>query len=240
MTSDVEPYVDPSEFQAPQNQYIAWLDIMGTANAMRRSVKTAAVKVLKMHNAVLDVEDSYDIKLFPMMDGIYIVSDDGYELIDFLQDLFKGYAKYLQEESDQDHFEVYYTSVIRAAIAFGPLYHGEDTTKAVSETIADSGNYKNSMLVGVPMADAYEAESEAPPFGIHIHQSARTLAPEGEEPIPQYWWKWWTDSDDLPEDLLDLLEEYFDYFEDSRHSAYSQDKIDEHREMAEAYLQDNY
>ncbi|WP_152418119.1 MULTISPECIES: hypothetical protein [unclassified Haloferax] len=239
MPPSVDPYVDPSNFQAPQNQYVAWLDIMGTANAMRRSVKTAAVKVLKMHNAVIDVQDSFDVDTFPMMDGIYIVSDDGYELIDFLQEIFKGYAEYIVQESQEDHFEIYYASIIRAAIAFGPLYHGADTDDSVSESIANSGAYKDSILVGVPMADAYGAETDAPPFGIHIHQSARTLAPDGKEPIPQYWWQWWDDSG-LASNLFDLLEKYFEYFEQSRHSEYNPEKIELHREMAEAYLHEDY
>ncbi|MFC3477371.1 type I restriction-modification system subunit M N-terminal domain-containing protein [Halobacterium litoreum] len=239
MPPSIDPYVDPSELQSPKNQYIAWLDIMGTANAMRRSVKTGAVKVLKMHNAVLDVQNDYDVDIFPMMDGMYIVSDEKFELIGFLQDIFRGYAEYLVGESEQDHFEVYYTSIIRAAVAFGPLYHGGDTTESVSETIAGSEGYKNSILVGVPMADAYEAETEAPPFGIRIHRSARTLAPEGEEPIPQYWWNWW-EGTDLPENLLDLLNNYFEHFEESRHSEYDEQKLERHKETAKVYLKEEY
>jgi hypothetical protein len=195
MPDDVAPYVDPTSLQTPKNEYVGWIDIMGTSNAMRRSVKTAAVKVLKLHNIIIDVRDDFDIEAFPMMDGIYVVSEDKDEIVDFFQSIFKGYAEYLVEQSVEDHFEVFYAAIIRAAIAFGPLYHGSDTPDDASSSIANSDEYGDSIIIGVPMADAYTAEAEAPPFGIHIHQSARTRAPDDKEPIPQYWWEWWDESE---------------------------------------------
>ena len=77
-------------------------------------------------------------------------------------------------------------------------------------------------MLGIPLVQAFLAESGAPPFGIYVHESARSFAPPNQSPISHILWRWWL-SDDTNKKLAaklalavheELAREYFDEFDE--------------------------
>lgn len=94
----------------------------------------------------------------------------------------------------------------------------------------------------MPMVQAYAAQAEAPPFGLCVHESARALAPAGDEPLHDRRWRWdefgneavrrsWTA-------LQANLKSYFDWSsaERSLRIGYPLDRINVHRTMVGQYF----
>ncbi len=48
------PYVTDSAFPETQNEYVCWIDIMGTKSKMEHSVNTCGIFMLKFHAAILE------------------------------------------------------------------------------------------------------------------------------------------------------------------------------------------
>lgn len=70
------PYVDANAIPPASNEYVCWLDIMGTKNKMENSVMTCAIFIFKLHSAVLEaIEKGCQIKTYPVMDGVYFTSE---------------------------------------------------------------------------------------------------------------------------------------------------------------------
>ena len=64
---------------------------------------------------------------------------------------------------------------MKGALAKGTLQHGSQISSEVSPVMASRVGYKQHLLFGMPMIQAFNAEKNAPPFGIYIHESARTV-----------------------------------------------------------------
>src|SRR5438309_875923 len=77
--------------------------------------------------------------------------------------------------------------IVRGGLAFGPAIHGADVPAAASSVVAGPRQYRDSILLGMPMVQAHLAEADAPPFGVFVHESARAFAPRGEEPLHDRW-----------------------------------------------------
>jgi len=113
---------------------------------------------------------------------------------------------------------------------------------AASRELDSIPEYKNSILVGLPMIQSYINEKYAPPFGIYIHESARSFAPEGEDPFVHKWWQWfragqygWTNK--KTELLSEAMESYFKFASDNTINLdYPEEDINRHRNMFREYL----
>jgi len=74
------------QMKAPTNEYVCWLDVMGSRNIMRRSMSFAANFVMKLHIACLDTWKSEPkVELYPMVDGVYACSKNLVELLAFVK-----------------------------------------------------------------------------------------------------------------------------------------------------------
>ena len=116
------------------------------------------------------------------MDGVYITSQRRSPMQNLLkQALCRVALTFLNEEKPFHQF------LVRGAIAFGPMYHGATLDGRTSRVLADHPAVRDSILMGLPIAQACQSERDAPPFGIAIHSSARGFAPTGDHPFRFMW-----------------------------------------------------
>ena len=217
--------------------YVCWLDVMGSQNAMLRSVKTAANFVCKIHDVVLSELPNYEnkgIRLFPVMDGVYITCPRQGPLRYFLGAVLRRLAEtFLQEETPWFRF------LVRGSVAYGPLVDGKDIGTDASFSLASNPVYRDSILIGIPLAQAYRGERQAPPFGIFIDESARAFASQNEKPFSFIWWDWYSqvqpqlDEQKMHSALLD----HFDWCKQHEMTiGYEHDRIEHHRRLADEYF----
>lgn len=233
-------YFDNRNLPEASPVYVCWLDVMGSQNAMLRSVKTAANFVCKIHDVVLDEWPKYEkrgIRLFPVMDGVYIVSSRKGPLQYFVASVLRRLAEtFLQEKTPQFRF------LVRGCIAYGPLVDGRNIPPDASRALNSFPTYRDSILLGIPLAQAYRGESEAPPFGIFVDESARAFCAADETPFPFVWWDWYTkvapclDVEDMHKALMD----HFDWCKQYNVTiGYKPDRIESHMMLADEYFHRN-
>lgn len=209
----------------PSDSYICWIDIMGTGNHMYQNISVAAQKILNFQILAKKFE-SDGLTIYPMMDGIYVVSEEVNKLTDFIDIVFESTAEQVLEEELEDTF------IIRGGISFGPVVEGKDFSVDLDDEYSQN---INSLLIGPPMVEAYKSEEKAPPFGIAVHDSARAFSSD----VFQYQWYEWFQSKnrELANDLRKELEKYFDHSKKVSHiTNYPEKKITNHRDMMERYL----
>lgn len=222
------------------NAYVCWMDLMGAQNQMSTSLEESAIDMFNVHVAINESEDEYDVDVYPIMDGAYIVSDDQQPLRDFLSDTIAKLAK----DNVHTDSEVRYTYIIRAAVSFGPVVHGNEVPeRANTDFFHEDNPYPNSLIIGAPITQAFRGETNAPPFGIFVDESARAFAPEGSRPMDRRWYEWFRHHDpyhELARELGERLSDYYDWCEENTHRiGYSKSKIKRHRKMANEYLPSN-
>ena len=227
------------------SQYVGWIDAMGIQSAMGRSMDVAANFVFKLHIAVLESVDALlnhqreNIYLYPVMDGVYFVTNDQPALFRFLRRVFGCLAREFVETAEMRH-----RFLVRGALACGPVVHGFQLPEGASAVLHNHPRYRDSILVGLPMIQAYLTERLAPPFSIYVHESARAFAPEVRRPIRATWWRWFaTPADDRWPDLAPqlrvALRDYFAWCEPrAAEIGYDAESIKKHRLLADQYFAD--
>ncbi|WP_127014739.1 MULTISPECIES: hypothetical protein [Haloarcula] len=210
----------------PKYSYVCWMDIMGTGNNMYQNISDAAQKILQFQILAKEFETD-GLTIYPMMDGVYIVSQEIDHLTEFLKLVFERAANEVLDRELDDMF------IIRGGVSFGPVVEGKD----FPIEFEDDGYRQNieSLLIGPPMVEAYGIEEDAPPFGIAIHDSARSFTPDN---FQYQWYKWFDNNNrELANDLRKKLETYFDYNNKKSHMTnYPEEKVRSHKEMMELYL----
>jgi len=239
------PRFNTTELPISPNQYVGWIDAMGIQAAIGRSMDIASNFIFKLHIAVLESLDvlqdheKRSISLYPVMDGIYFVTNDQRALFRFLRGIFGGLAREFVETTEMKH-----RFLIRGALACGPVVHGSQLPESASDVLHNHPGYRESILVGLPMIQAYLTERLAPPFSLYVHESARAFAPEASRPIRATWWRWFTTPSDerwpdLAPRLRDALRDYFAWCEArATEIGYDLDSIKKHSLLATQYFAD--
>jgi len=224
-------YFDARHLPKPSNEYVAWVDVMGTQVSMLRSIQATANFVFKLHIAALEANHA-DVTLYPVMDGFYASAADQDRFLDFLREVFEKVAAEFVSETQQQH-----RFMVRGGLAFGPVFHGRDVSGLASTVLAEH-SYRHAILLGMPMVQAHLGEREAPPFGIYVHESARTFALPGVEPIRAAWWRWKTVQNSRTwADLQPAMASYFKWYKErSLPLAYPVERIETHVKMYEQYI----
>lgn len=233
---------DIPELPEPKERYVCWMDVMGTSAISSRSITEAAVKVFKLHiSAISSFEELPEwcqkrVKMYPMMDGVYAVSKSKTALQRLLEYIFVSLGK-----DTVDAEELHHVLAIRAAVAYGPIIEGNRINGY--NDVLEGTDHQERTMVGLPIVQSFLSEEKAPPFGVFIHESARAFAPDREDPFQFVWWKWFRSShdehnhEDLALEIRQKLKEYYDWGrQNSKRIGYSEDKINEHEELAEQYL----
>ena len=232
-------YVDADAIPVASNEYVCWLDIMGTKSKMENSVKTCSIFIFQLHTAVLKaIESGCKIHTYPVMDGVYFTAAHRTDIENALQNIFVSLGNMFIEEEKFN-----YQFLVKASVAYGPIIHGKDISDDINYQFAKNHPYKESLLLGLPMIQAYNGESSAPPFGIYIHESARAFHAQDESPFVVKWWKWFLckrlDWDE--EKTKRLGDKIINYFTNCRKQSllldYSESRIDSHEKIAKLYFE---
>lgn len=216
----------------PTTEYVAWTDIMGARSAMSLSLRKSANFVFKLHEiAMAELHDmeAGDIHIYPMMDGFYSVSPTRTQLADFLCKVFRSLAnEFVSGNDPRQRF------MVRSGIAYGSVIQGYRVPEQAVHSTRIDQKYKETILLGLPMVQAFFAEHEAPPFGIFVDESARLIFPHGSN---EHWYRWGNSASVLWSRLHDRLEEHLEWC--SVHAdelKYKPDRIEIHRDMVNQYF----
>jgi hypothetical protein len=215
------------------SEYVAWVDVMGTQVSMSRSISMTANFIFKLHIAALRASGA-GVKLYPVMDGFYAAAANRKQMLDFLLSVYKSVAEEFNAPVKPHH-----RFMIRGGLAFGPVIHGEGVGKCAPE-LGNNPGYSKSILLGLPMVQAHLSEREAPPFGVFVHESARTFAPEKTEPLHWIWWPWKNNESAATWNALrEQLNAHFKWCKERAQAiGYSLDRIETHEKMVEQYFQE--
>ncbi len=218
---------------------------MGAGNLMSTSIHKSVNAIAKLQLAVhyASIDHNFKGKTLVINDGVYLVSRDKNETMNMLQTTISTLVgNFIDRRKHWDRF------LVRAAIAFGPVYFGNDFSKTLKRFSHDNDAEEAiaQIMIGAPIINAYEAEKSAPVYGIAIHESARAFAPDGQLPFRTRFWPWWLASDkkNSDRDTLKPLKEVF--FKDLEKYLFfmkstaifhgvKADKIDEWLSCAEQY-----
>jgi len=214
----------------PASEYVVWVDVMGTQARMSRSLAQTANFVFKLHAAAISVAN--DLNIYPVMDGLYAASPCQKVMLDFLRSVFRSIADDFNQQDKQ-----IYRFIIRGCLAFGPTIHGRDVQDSASRELAAHQDYRKAILLGLPMVQAHSNENRAPPFGIYVHESARSFAPDREQPLHELWWRWARDTDETWVALSkNLMQHYAWCAARSLTLDYRNERIETHKAMANQYF----
>ena len=217
-------------------EYVAWVDVMGTQATMSRSLSIGSNFMGKLHMAAFMApkDSNGNINIYPVMDGFYVTfsTKEGIEL--FLQSVLRAVAnEFINTKENRHRF------VVRGALAYGPVVHGGDIPREASRDIANNPDYAKTLLLGMPMVQANGSERFAPPFGVYIHESARSFAPPDKTPFRGRWWNWERQNTHLSKDLKKSLDDYYDWCQERTGSlGYEPERIDAHRLRMRQYFAD--
>ena len=227
-------YFNSQVLPSPANEYVAWVDVMGVQSAMSRSLNITANFIFKLHVAALQAPHA-GLSLYPVMDGLYISSANQQAMLDFLRSVFTDIAATFVDETENLH-----RFIVRGALAFGPVIHGAGVPANASNAFGTSagGAYKNAILLGMPMVQSHISERNAPPFGLFVHDSARTFAPPLTQPLHHVWWKWVNPGNSqVWNGLPDALGGYYAWCRERASSIlYDRERIDIHSDLARQYF----
>lgn len=219
----------------PTEEYVCWLDIMGTKNSMSESFEKSANFILRFHTAVLRAENPRKVRIYPVMDGVYVVVKELGDMMTSIDRIMTSLAEVFLSEPNNHRF------MVKGALSRGTLQHGSEISSEVSPDMAPKVSYKQHLLFGMPMIQAFNAEKSAPPFGIYIHESARTV--KGLQGRYYFWHRDETISENeklqtqLKESLLEFLKwegerHYYFELESSRFAEY-EERVKEYFTMCE-------
>ena len=215
-------------------RYVFWLDLMGANNVMRLSLPRAARSVMKIHAAALSAKKQYPkLQVNPVMDGVYgFVSDRALLEASLAKILGELAHVFVQERVASSRF------MVRAGVAFGPLVSA--TSLAAGAPILQQNiPYLGGTAIGMGISHAYEAEGHAPPFGVFIHESARSFAPRTKDSYPYRvtFWRWFDKDDALTWALRRTVLLHFDWLEKNPVAAqYRAEAMLRHKALAVEYF----
>lgn len=224
--SPVDPWFGLDNLPSSNYEYVLWMDLMGTSEILNWKIMAGAINIGKLQTKVIESDHSEKFNIYPMMDGIYVTSPDEDALGEFAGDVYHDFSHILTNRywGYQDA-KLKYAPILRTGVAYGEVFHGYELegTELAEHEIADS------ILIGDAVVTAHRCERDAPPFEIRVDSSASNES----NPINLDWWP----SDSRAEEILEAYEAYLDKFEGDSISAYSDDKITEHRKQAREYFQ---
>lgn len=248
-------YFNADELDKPSNEYVAWVDLMGTKAWLLRSIDHAANHIFKLHgsltNTLYRLDTGEEIRVYSAMDGFYIVSGEREQLVEILEEVFATMARSVIDRLYGDEENILYMPVIRGAIAYGPVIHGSDLHQEASgsnpldytlsheESLVDEEN----LMIGDPISQSFDKESQAPPYGLYICESARGFSHTDTEPFDRVWLDWFhsrfgsSDYQEIAGLLRKLLFEYYTWCNNnSGRIRYPEERREEHEIWMEQYL----
>ena len=232
-------FFDEKKLPSPHNEYVAFVDIMGTKTHMKKSVRETANFIFKLHSAIITSYRDKPYKnvfVYPVMDGAYITSGNIDDMKNILVRIYRSLAEIFVSEDNSN-----YLYLIRGAVAYGQIIHGHNVPYDASKAFEMNLGYKENLLLGSAMISAYSGEDKAAPFGIYIDESAIKHNWKGFGSFPDGW-KWYKDTilkidSELPKKLSERIIEYLTLLEDPNHPlTYKHDRIEAHKTLTKEYF----
>lgn len=227
-----------------ENEYVAFVDIMGTRTHMKKSVVESANFIFKLHAAIISAWREMAEKrifIYPVMDGAYITASRKEDMERILVRVYKSLADVIIKSSN-DNLEHFF--LIRGCVAYGEVVHGHNIPYSASKAFESYLGYKDQILLGRAMIAAYDGERKAAPFGIYIddtavqHENRRTRS----RGCFSNEWKWYT-VDSTGKDSTNVLVlyrkamQYFEAVKNERHPLhYEVTSIEDHMSKMDMYF----
>ncbi len=118
-----------NKMSPPTNQYVCWIDVMGSQGVMLRSLNVASNFLLKLHIAALRAHVEFPVELYPVIDGLYACSPSQRQILSFINRVYSMLAVTFILETNQ-----LYKFQIRSGVAFGPVVTGKQVLECSQAT----------------------------------------------------------------------------------------------------------
>ena len=201
---------------------------MGMKSTMLRSFSKSTIFMGKMHSALSSLKlENTQVKIYPVMDGAYVVSVDREAIFEFIDKLFTRLAKvFVATDKPENCF------LVRGCLAYGPVIGGNMIDKSVSRQLAENAEYKGRLLFGFPMSLAYDGEHKAPPFGLYLDTTVRVVV---NNRLSGIWYRWCKD-EPLRNGIVKGLTAYFVWARKKHiELMYDEAKIKNHEQLCNQY-----
>lgn len=214
-----------------EEAYVGWVDLMGIGDSMSRSYQTAAVNVGKLYSGVANHGYLDEVTVYPMADGMYLLSEDIEHVSMTMSDIFFQFGKVTNErlEDPHDNYGPWLGFLLRGGLAQGTVYHGEDVDEDGKSDL-ENCDWLDSVPFGEPIANAHNIERSVAPYGIATHDTVPGLPEE---------WKWWElYPDGTKQDIVNYLSEHFEWAKNNIDDLlYEESNLHHHANMAEDYFE---
>jgi hypothetical protein len=155
----------PYNMSAASEQYVCWIDVMGSQETMLNSLYIASNFLMKLHMAALKVAEEFPVNLYPAIDGVYICSTSPRNMLSFLNRTYSALATtFIIETEERFKFKV------RGGLAYGQVVMGNQVLNCAG-ILQKNQQHTKSVLLGSALTHAFRVEKEAPPFGIKLDKS---------------------------------------------------------------------
>ncbi len=221
-------YFNADNLAEARHNYVLFVDIMGMKSTMLRSFSKSTIFMGKMHCALSSLRSGNSrIRVYPVMDGAYVVSADRDAIFESICYLFNRLGKvFVATEKPENCF------LVRGCLAYGPVVDGNQIDKGVCMQLADDTEYKGRLLFGFPMSLAYEGEHKAPPFGIYLDTTVRVVV---NSKLSGIWYRWCKD-EILKKSLMKSLNSYFSWAKSNHiELMYEESRIHMHEQLCSQY-----
>ena len=221
-------HFDAEKLPDASKRYVLFVDIMGMKTTMLRSFLKSTIFIGKLHCILRELQNgSASIKVFPVMDGAYVVSDDIGTMYSCIYKLFKRVSQiFVSTDKPENCF------LIRGCLSFGPILDGDEISDEVSKELAQDKIYKGKLLFGFPMILAVCGEQKAPPFGVYLDTTVRVSE---NRTLSGIWYRW-CKSLALKRGIVKGLASYFDWVRSRCFELmYEEERINFHEKIANQY-----
>lgn len=177
------------DINSATNCYVAWIDLMGAGHLMSTSIQKSANFLARLHmvSESSKYDSGFDGQTIAINDGIYLISPSRQriEMVLVLM-LARLSGLFLATPRPQDRL------LARAGLAYGPVYDSKHLCKGTGvRKIKRFPMIYANVAFGPPIIQAYQSESNAPPYGVAVHESARSFSEPGSLPFRMTHWLWW-------------------------------------------------
>lgn len=177
------------------NCYVAWIDLMGAGHLMSTSIQKSANFLARLHMVVESTkrDTGFNGETVAINDGIYLISPSQ-EQTEAVLTIVIARLSGLFLAIPRPHDRL----LARSGLAYGPVYNAKHLNKGtgVRKNKRFPELYRN-VAFGPPIIQAYQSEGNAPPFGIAIHESARSFSEPGTLPFRMTHRLWWQASKNI-------------------------------------------
>jgi hypothetical protein len=134
------------------------------------------------------------------------------------------------------------TNFSSAAVSLtAPSSWGRDSP-ADPNKLREANDYTRAVAIGPAISRAFEAEKQAPIYGVYVHESARSFAPESSYLLAYTLFRWYdrankTDIDEASK-LKDKILQWLDWLEKNKATNLftAIDKLETYRSLVREYF----